>query len=251
METPDPNSTPGSMEVASPDLAPSHSQSGLEFGNCMSFFFRDPDWVKKLVLGSVFSLLSVFIVGVFFLAGYWVRLIRRSARGEPRPLPEWDDLGGIFSDGALAVGAYLGYLVPLIALMLLLSFGVVFLGGGNEMNQAAVAVASVMFALFWSLVALAAMAYLPAALARLAVERRMGAAFEIEENFKFIMRNRGNYVLAILIFLMANFISQFGIFLFCIGILPASFWAACVGAYALGEVCLRDADVAPPTATDR
>jgi hypothetical protein len=84
------------------------------------------------------------------------------------------------------------------------------------------------------------MLYLPAALLRLALERRFGAAFEVEKNFELIKRNVGNYVLALLVFLLANFISQFGILLFCIGILPASFWGSCVGAYALGEVALRD-----------
>jgi hypothetical protein len=42
-------------------------------------------------------------------------------------------------------------------------------------------------------------------------------------------------------FLTANFLSQFGILLFCVGIIPATFWSQCVGAYAMGEVAFRDA----------
>jgi hypothetical protein len=46
--------------------------------------------------------------------------------------------------------------------------------------------------------------------------------------------------MAIVAFMVSNFIAQFGIFLFCVGILPATFWSQCVGAYALGEVAFRD-----------
>jgi hypothetical protein len=240
METPNPYQTPASPEPAPSAVAGARPGTGLDFGRCLSFFFQDPDWIKKILLGSVFSMLSIFIVGAFFLAGYLLRLIRRAARGEERPLPEWDDLGGIFVDGALVVGAYLGYLGPLMVLIVFFSIGMAALGGGEGGDQVALAVASVLFAIVWSLIFLAVLFYFPAALTRLALERRFGAAFEIEENFSFIKRNAGNYVLALLTFLLANFISQFGILLFCIGILPASFWASCVAAYALGEVAWRD-----------
>ncbi len=240
METPNPYQTPASPEPAPSAVAGARPGTGVDFGRCLSFFFQDPDWIKKILLGSVFSMLSIFIVGAFFLAGYLLRLIRRAARGEERPLPEWDDLGGIFVDGALVVGAYLGCLGPLMVLIVFFSIGMAALGGGEGGDQVALAVASVLFAIVWSLIFLAVLFYFPAALTRLALERRFGAAFEIEENFSFIKRNAGNYVLALLTFLLANFISQFGILLFCIGILPASFWASCVAAYALGEVAWRD-----------
>ncbi len=242
METPNPYQTPANKEPDPSSVARPRPGPGLDFGRCLSFFFQDPDWIKKIVLGSLFSMLSIFIVGGFFLAGYLIRLIRRSAAGEERPLPEWDDLGGIFVDGALVVGAYLAYLLPLIVLMVLFSFGVAVVGGGADegANQAALAVGTALFAVLWSLILLVLMLYFPAALIRLALERRFGAAFEIEKNFEFIKRNVGNYALAILVFVLANFISQFGILLFCIGILPASFWGSCAGAYALGEVALRD-----------
>ena len=45
------------------------------------------------------------------MTGYFVRLVRNVARGDERPLPEWDDLGGIFSDGLRAVAVYLAYFV--------------------------------------------------------------------------------------------------------------------------------------------
>ena len=72
------------------------------------------------------------------------------------------------------------------------------------------------------------------------VARHVHAALELEANWAFLKRNFSNYLLALAAFFVANFIAQFGILLFCIGILPATFWSQCVGAYALGEVAYRD-----------
>jgi hypothetical protein len=91
-----------------------------------------------------------------------------------------------------------------------------------------------------SLAFLAVLVYFPSALTRFAVEERFGAAFELQNNWMFIRRNVSNYLLALVVFLVANFISQMGILLFCIGIFPATFWGTCAGAYALGEVAYRD-----------
>ena len=64
--------------------------------------------------------------GAVFVMGYFVRLVRRVARGDARPLPEWDDLGGIFSDGLRALVVYLVYVVP-VAMILPLTLGGVLL----------------------------------------------------------------------------------------------------------------------------
>ena len=83
----------------------------LDLGQGFRFFFEDPDWVKKILIGGVFMLLSSLIVGAIFVAGYGVHVVRRVVRGEPRPLPEWEDLGVFFGDGLRAFGLYLLHLV--------------------------------------------------------------------------------------------------------------------------------------------
>jgi hypothetical protein len=83
---------------------PSSPRTGLDFGRCFSFVSEDPDWAKKILIGGLFALASFFLVGAFFVAGYFARLVKRVAAGEPLPLPEWDDLGGIFNDGLRLVG---------------------------------------------------------------------------------------------------------------------------------------------------
>jgi hypothetical protein len=225
----------------------------IDFGRSLGFVFEDPDWIKKMLLGGVMALLSMVMVGTFLVIGYFLRVIRRAARGEARPLPEWDDWGGIFMDGLLAIGAYL---VHVFALMIPLAlgfgclFGIAAVGAsGHRGNGAALgAVAGIgmlgLYAFFF-VVLMALMVYLPAVLTRLAILRRFGAAFEVRENIAFIRRNLGDYFLALVIYLVASFIAQFGVILLCIGIFPLSFWAYCVLAYPLGQIAGRDPVLGP------
>jgi hypothetical protein len=248
MDEPNPYQAPSDKKPAQPSLPPADPGSSLDFGRCFSFFFQDPDWMKKLLLGSLFTLLSFFIIGWFFVAGYMIRLIRRTARGEAYPLPDWDDLGGIFGDGLAAVGVYLGYILPPIFLFTLVTVGVSLSAAGGGDASVFIAIFATLFSVVFGLAILAVMLFVPSALIRLALDEQFAAAFDFQGNFDFIQRNVANYFLAVLVFILANFISQFGILLFCIGIIPASFWATSVGAYAFGEVAWRDrkAQVEPP-----
>src|SRR5207245_9406568 len=84
------------------------------------------------------------------------------------------------------------------------------------------------------------MIYFPAAFTRFAVLDRFSAGFEVAENIAFIRRNIGRYALALVLYLLASFVAQVGIIACCVGLFPASFWAFCVAAWALGEVARRD-----------
>jgi hypothetical protein len=222
----------------------------LDLGQGFKFFFEDPDWVKKILLGGLFTLLSSVFVGLFFIGGYFLRLVQRAARGEARPLPEWDDLGGIFQDGLKLVGVYLVY--SLGAALIPLSIGCVIglAGGGmsaltgssrdSGLAEGALVVGVIVFYVLIALISLVLLIYLPAAFVRLALSGRFGAAFEFRENFGFIGRNLGNYALAILLYVVVTFVSQFGILLLCVGIFPGVFWSYCVLGWALGEVARRD-----------
>ena len=250
MDELNPYQSPSDQTPAAPPPVRPEPGSSLDFGRALSFFFQDPDWVKKLLLGSLFTLLAFLVVGAFFIAGYMIRVIRRSARGETYPLPDWDDLNGIFMDGLHAAGAYLAYLLPAVALYAIFAVAMAVMAGGDGDASAVVALFGMAVMGILMIVMLVLMLFLPAAMTRLALRGNIGAAFEFEAIFAYIKRNLTNYILAILVMILANFISQFGIILFCIGIIPASFWAATVMAYALGEVALRDpAPDVPPAVT--
>jgi hypothetical protein len=193
-------------------------------------------------------------VGAVLVAGYGVRLLQRSAAGEPRPLPEWDDLGGMFGDGLRAMALYLAYALPVtvvpVALMIMVavaSAGVSQAGsrGASEVFGALAAVGFMGLYVVMAVVMLALSLYVPAALARFVMLDRLSAGFEVRENIGFIRRNLGNYAMTLLLYLLASFAAQLGVLLCCVGFFPAAFWAICILFWALGEVVRRDAALSP------
>jgi len=230
-------------------------QDTIDLGRGFRFVVEDPDWIKKILIGGVFMLLSPLLVGAVFVMGYCIRLIRRAAAGNPRPLPEWDDLGGMFGEGLRALAIYLVYVLPVaiipMAFAIVVAVSSAGLAGSSGSRGASDA--------FGALLAMGAMGvyaitailmlvlslYVPAALARFAMLERLGAAFELAENFAFIRRNLGNYAMALLLYLLGSFAAQLGVVLCCVGIFPASFWAICMMCWGLGEVVKRDPALAP------
>ena len=233
---------------------PPPARDTIDLARGFRFVPEDPDWSKKVLIGGVFMLLASVLVGAVFVAGYGVRLIRNSARGEPRPLPEWDDLGGIFGDGIRALALYLAYALPVMLVPLsfvlvvaLASAGISGTGSHGASDAfAALAAMGVMGVYAFMAVAMLALSlYVPAALARFVMLERLGAGFEVRENFAFIRRNLPNYAMTLLLYLLASFAAQLGIVLCCVGFFPAAFWAFCILCWGLGEVVRRDSLLAP------
>jgi hypothetical protein len=213
----------------------------------LSFAFEDRDWLRKIMVGALFALLSVVLIGALYIGGYVIRVLRRSARGEATPLPEWDDFNELLGDGLRGAGIYLGYVVPLFGIPVLLIVCFALLGVLSGRAETASKAEELVFGLgmvaaygLFFLASLALMIYLPAAFTRFALLDRFSAAFEVQENLAFMKRNASNYALALVVYLLANLIAQFGIFLCCVGLLPTTFWSTVVLGYALGEVARRD-----------
>lgn len=216
----------------------------VDFGRAFQFYFEDPDWMRKTLMGGLFYLLAMILVGLPFVMGYVVQVTRRAARGEARPLPEWENYGQMFSDGLQMIGLYLVHI--LAACILPGSLGCLFavIGGvasGSDAAGGVVALGIMAAQLLLFVVLLAVMLYFPAAFIRTAITGRFSAGLEVRENIELIKRSPGNYFLALAIYLVTNFIAQFGVVLCCIGFFPAAFWSMCVAGWAMGEVARRDA----------
>jgi len=230
----------GSSEVPARTTSPT-----LDFGRCFTFLTEDPDWVKKLLIGGAFTFASILLVGAFFVAGYLSRFMKAVAAGSARPLPEWDDLGGIFQDGLRVVGLYVLYGVGLVVAVALLAcpFGLMFGGlaaftreGAAQDALGAIGGLGILLAYGVMLVlGLLLQLVTPAALVRVVFKESLSAGFEFRAVFEFIRRNIGNYLLALVVFLLSNFLAQFGVILCCVGVFPAIFWAYLTLGYALGE----------------
>lgn len=218
-------------------------QGSVDFGRSFTFVTEDSDWVKKILIGGVFTLACVVLVGVPFVLGYFSRTLRNVVAGEPRPMPEWEDLGEIFNEGLRLTAVYLLYTLGVVAVVAalgcVLTLPLMALGGGRgDVSDAFAALGGLGIVVFYGfvmLVSLALAVYLPAALARSALRGTVADGFAWREIWGFIRANLGNYLITLVIYLVASFLAQFGFLLCCVGIFPAAFWGYMVLAVALGQ----------------
>lgn len=221
--------------VPPPPATPSGPQ--FDFGKPFSFVFEDPNWIQKILLGGLFYLAGFLLVGWFFVLGYVARTARNVMAGDPRPLPEWDDLGGYFNEGLRLVGVALVYIIPIVVLAMFMIIpsalldsvdneGAQFLGSG---------IAGCLACLMVPL-SLAMIVFMPASLMFAVAEQRFGAAFEFARIWAFIKDNIGNYLLAVVVYLIARFLAGFGIALFCIGVIFTGFWSFLITAHGFAQV---------------
>lgn len=218
-----------------PPSAPAQPQ--FDFAKPFTYVFEDPRWIQKILIGGLFYLAGFLIIGWFFILGYAARTARNVIAGAQFPLPEWEDVGEFFNEGARLVGVALAYIVPfvLIAIGVMIPTGIL----GSIDNEGAQAVGGLMMGCVSCLIvpmSLAMMVLMPASLLFAVVEQRFGAAFEFGRIWEFIKANVGNYLLAVVVYLIARFLSGFGIALLCIGLIFTGFWSFLITAHGFAQV---------------
>lgn len=214
----------------------------FDFAKPFTYIFDDPRWVNKILIGGLFHLAGIFIIGWFFVLGYVAQVTRNVVAGAERPLPEWEDLSSFFNEGARLIGVGLVYVIPFFMLMvaILIPAGIL----DSVDNEGVQALGGLMMAglscLFFPL-GLALLIFMPASLLFAMMERRFGAAFEFGRIWSFLKANVGNYLLAVVVYLIARFMAGFGIVLLCIGVVFTGFWAFLITAHGFAQAYRLDA----------
>jgi hypothetical protein len=144
----------------------------------LSYPMQGDSWIGRMVIGGVLLFFSFFIIPVFFFQGYLLRVLGSTVRGEAEP-PAWDDWGGLFVDGLkAAVVAFVYAFVPLIVFV---GIGTVLVGLGGAAGDSGggiIAGFGLLSFLFFIPVMLIVYYIAPAALANMAVDGSIGAAFD-------------------------------------------------------------------------
>jgi hypothetical protein len=139
------------------------------------------DLVRTLVIGSILTLISFLFIPVFFLLGYYQRVL--AAAMDDEELPVFDEWGDLFVDGLKAfVVVFLYLLVPFVVFGVSIASAI---GGASFGDVNAISGALIAGALFGTLIAgLLGLAFwyaVPAALANVARTGRIGSAFSWRE----------------------------------------------------------------------
>jgi hypothetical protein len=209
----------------------------FDFAKPFSYVFEDPDWLPKILIGGLFYIAGFLIIGWFFILGYVARTTRNIIAGHPRPLPEWENIGDYFAEGLRLFGVILVMVLPLIFLGILMFVpaGVLTATDNERLAALGSGITGCITCLFVP-ISLAVTFFLPASLLFATVEQRFGAAFEFRRIWPFIKENIGNYLLAIVVYLIARFLGGIGFVLLCIGVVFTGFWSFLITAHAFAQV---------------
>jgi Protein of unknown function (DUF4013) len=163
--------------------------------------FEDKQWAGKIGMSALISIVP--ILNIAWL-GYIIQIIRQVIKGDPLPLPGWDDLGKKFMDGLLLFLATLVYALPVILLIgvpLAIIVPASFAGSFStqDMFTTILAAAGVVFlglACVLVLYGLALSVAFPAIYVQYAHKGTFASCFAFKDIFALIKKNAGAYFTA-------------------------------------------------------
>ncbi len=226
----------------------------MDFGKAFTFMFEDPEWLKKLGIGTLVGLIGIIFVPILIgliplimLMGYSLDTLRNVMEGRQHPLPEWEDWGGFLIRGLKLIGAFIVWALPLIVLAIPLGIGSTWIDSNSNSSGAMQAFGTLLvvcgscLTLVWGLF-LALIS--PAIYVRLAHTDRFSSAFELGKLWAFTRSNLSNVIIAILLTwlagLIASIIAGLGILALVIGLLVsipfAQLWQYLVQAHLFGQI---------------
>jgi Protein of unknown function (DUF4013) len=223
----------------------------MDFGKSFVYMFQDPNWFRKLLIGTLlvlaailFSWLLVGLIPLLIVLGWAQVTLRNVLDGQEHPMPEWEDWGDFIVRGVKLGVAILIWLLPIFILILPMILGSALLGNqsnGSAAGGVLIACASCLMLLWGIFVALIS----PAIYVRLAAFDRFSAAFEVGELWAFTRDNIGNVILALLLLLLVSWIAVpiiglLGVIVCVVGLLVSlpfsSLWQTLVTAHLYGQI---------------
>ncbi len=223
----------------------------MDFGKAFTYMFEDPDWLRKLGIGTAVTLIGILftpllvgLIPLIAVIGYTVDVVSNVMNGVERPLPEWEDWGGFLSRGLKVFGATFVWALPAILLIIPLAIGSALMDqsrGAEGIGIAIVACGSCLL-LIW---ALFVTLLTPAIYVRIAATDRFSSAFEFGKMWAFTRDNLGNVIIAILLVnivagLIAAVIAGLGVIALVIGLVVtipfATLWQYLVQAHLFGQI---------------
>ncbi|RJX43625.1 hypothetical protein DM826_05075 [Halonotius aquaticus] len=154
------------------------------------------EWVGRTIIGGILGYFSVLILPAIILYGYFVEVLRTTARGRDEA-PEFDDWGEMIKDGVIGLVISIVYAIIPFGIVGIIS--TVFLGGGAALGgDGGGALAGLGFLTLLLLIPLVFVIYyiVPAAITAYATEDKISAAFSFSI-LKPILLN-GSYFIAVL-----------------------------------------------------
>jgi hypothetical protein len=209
----------------------------MDIGKSFAFVFEDTEWLSKVIVGALISLIPV--LGQMIAMGYMVNVGRNVIRRNPQPLPKWDDFGQFLVDGLYAFIIGLVYSLPIIILLCIFVLPLMAVSGGFDQNaqMGPLGIAAWCCFAFFAVIygVIIGWFFLPAALARYADTRDLSASLRVVEIWELGRANPGVFLVALLVYVGASIVAGLGIIACGIGVLFTQFYAYLVAGHIYGQ----------------
>jgi hypothetical protein len=207
----------------------------MDYGKSFSFVFEDEEWIQKILIGGILSLIPIVNLVV---VGYGLKVLKNAADGLKKPLPDWDDFGDYFVKGLVSSLGALVWALPAIGLSIVIGVISALTGYDTDPQYISWTVQCCLSGMgcLSGLYGLFMAAVMPAVVTKYAVTGELAAMFRFREIYQYITSNLGPYIIALLLGAVAMFIAGFGLIVCIIGVAFTSFWATLVSNHLLGEV---------------
>ncbi|MGB3715465.1 MAG: DUF4013 domain-containing protein [Candidatus Promineifilaceae bacterium] len=186
----------------------------MEIGKAFTFITSEDNWIKKIGIGAVVALFSglIPIIPTMLIMGYGIQVGKNVLRGDEHPLPEWEEWGQLFMDGAVVWIVTFIYALPLMILGLCMTFlwlpviteaadsGEFVFGGISGVATGGIAVLCCLLFLYF----LVFIALVPAIYVQYIRTGEFGPLFRVGEVFGIARDNIGDIILAVVAIIVAG-----------------------------------------------
>jgi len=191
----------------------------MDFGKAFSFPFQDPDWLRKIIIPALISLIP--ILGQIFVLGWALGVTRRVLWHDPTPLPDIN-FGEQLADGIKALVIGLVYSLPIIILTIPLAIGSNLIYSGNPNQETAELVFTIFAVCCYGIIFIYGILIafvMPAAYAKMIASGNLGAAFRFGEVIGLVRSAPGPYLMVLVGSILAGLIGGLGSILCVIGVI--------------------------------
>ena len=221
----------------------------MDIGKAFSFVFEDEEWISKILIGGLISLIP--LVGQFVVLGYALKVAQNVAQGNPRPLPRWGEFGDHLVRGLYEFVIRLVYALPIVLIALLFACLGAAMGGASADSDNAERFGALFGMLALCLVpilfilGLAVTVVSFAALARFVASNNLGDALKVADVIALTRRSPGAWLMLLVVSLLAGVVASLGMIACGVGILFTAVYAQIVIGHALGQTVVQQGLAAP------
>lgn len=214
----------------------------MDIGRSFTYITEDQDWIKKVLLGGVITLIP--IAGPLFAFGYVLETMKNIIAEQEVPLPEIGDFGAKLVEGLKVWVISFVYALPLILLSVCAqsgSFAPVIAENvdpdmADVLTTASIGVSACcgcLLLLYGILMGL----LLPFVWGKYLETGQLGAAFRFGEIFEMLKNNIGPAVIALLVNVLTGLVAAIVGMIVCgIGLIFTLFYAQLVMAFLYGSL---------------